>query len=151
MMKRLNLLSCAIVILTGCAGTHATDSKASAPTVAVYRLVLNNFAQAPIATGQIELPLQLPNADGSFTGHWHLMSDGGNYPELLRDGNYSAVLSNGIYSFNLNPGMADNNVMLKGILVAGDMTGRWTYSTLADGRNLGTFSMTLQDTRKPGS
>jgi hypothetical protein len=78
---------------------------------------------------------------GAVEGEWQLVAVGGtgDLGPQIGEGRFAGDLEAGELTLDLNPGIADNNVFLNGVVEGSRITGRWSYSTLLGEINGGRF------------
>jgi hypothetical protein len=80
-------------------------------------------------------------ARGAVEGEWRLaaVSNADDLGPQVGAGRFAGDLEAGELILDLNPGTADNNVFLNGVLEGSRITGRWSWSTLLGDVNGGRF------------
>lgn len=104
-------------------------------------LVFRDQAGHTLATGQIDLPGQLPAMGETFTGPWHLRSASKDFPTAAPAGQYRGESLAPEFRINLNPTFADNNLILSGAWTDQQIMGVWSHTTFAGPREGGTFTI----------
>lgn len=105
-----------------------------------YNIALNDKAGNVVALGNIDLPSSIPPVGISFQGACKLNV-------LLPDVDIKSDLYEGNVHANevvidLNPGIADNNIILKGTISGRSLGGNWYKTSIAGAKEMGTFRST---------
>ena len=135
-MKTLSAIFCFLVFLSiSC--TKDTSPLTNIPEGA-YEYQSFDTSGVQIITGWIKTDFADSN---NLTGTWDLskIGDPPNIGHQVGEGKLNGSVDNLNFWINLNPGVADDNVILNGVIVGNAIEGNWYYSTFVGAINGGTF------------
>lgn len=139
-LRNVGLVAAVLLTAAACERRRGTSSPPS--TAPAGNLVFHDAAGDVVATADLDLPDELPAADGEFHGKWKLLSSEPAFPSgSTKSGSYKGSVHDGLFSIDLNPGAADNNVVLGWTPKTDPITGTWYHATFAGGKPMGTFNL----------
>lgn len=135
-MKTILAIICLLVFLS----ISCTKDNSPIPNIpeGAYEYQSFDTSGLQIISGWIKIDFADSN---NLTGTWNLtkIGDPQNIGHQTGEGNLGGSVDNMNFWINLNPGVADDNVILNGIIIGKTIEGDWFYSTFAGAINAGKF------------
>jgi hypothetical protein len=151
-LRRLTFLAAITICIAGCCtgpppdnpkveDVHPPDSREAG------NLTFYDDAGNSVATARLSLPHDAGQVK-DFTGTWRLLSSAPRFPkDSTSSGRYAGHGQDSRVSIDLNPGVADNNVILKGNIQERKFSGSWMRASVAGAKPMGAFQLDLQLTQ----
>lgn len=148
-MRQTITFICFLVLLMGTVACCSRIAPAPSPVEHLWTIELFDPAGKKLATLNAQL-VEDPSPSTHLRGHIKTTDIAKDFPYPNAIGStIDANVAAARFTADLNAGMADNNVILDGMMKTGEASGKWSWASFAGGIPKGTF--TLKESASPSA